>query len=153
MDDKMKYNSPEYWTQLIQLMLFNRIRHYLDENGMTQKEFAEKLGVSKGYVSQLMNGDFDHKLSKLSELALACGMVPKIEFVPIEFAKQVVEDSYFRPVDWNPYESYSAEITVAYPKRVIGGPLVFKTCKPVVSQVSDLRCFQSFHSDDNKNIA
>ena len=37
---------------------------------MTQSEFAERLGVSKGYISQILNGDFDHKLSKLTQLLL-----------------------------------------------------------------------------------
>ena len=41
---------------------------------------AEYLGCSKGYVSQLLNGNFDHKLSKLVELSLAIGKAPLLEY-------------------------------------------------------------------------
>lgn len=95
-----KYKSAAYWTQLIQIMLYDKINSYLSSNNLSQKAFAQRLGVSKGYVSQILNGDFDHKLSKLTELALACDMVPKIEFVPIEYAEQVAKTAYIQPTDW-----------------------------------------------------
>ena len=45
---------------------------------------SERLGVSKGWVSQLLNGDYDYRLSKFFELTLALGIIPVIDFVPIE---------------------------------------------------------------------
>jgi len=76
---KENMKEPYYWTAKIQLDLFRAIHTYLEENEMTRKEFAEQLGVSKGYVSQIMNGNFDHKLSKMIELMLAIGMVPSLD--------------------------------------------------------------------------
>jgi transcriptional regulator with XRE-family HTH domain len=73
---------------------------------MSQQEFANRLGVSKGYVSQILNGDFDHKLSKLTELALACDLVPRIEFIPIEYAEQIAKNVYIQPNDWKMYDTY-----------------------------------------------
>lgn len=81
-----RIQSPYYWVGKIQLQLFRAINDYLEENDMTRKEFAEQLGVSKGYVSQILNGNFDHKLSKMIELMLAIGMVPSLEMVPVEEA-------------------------------------------------------------------
>ena len=46
-------------------------------------QLAEYLGCSKGYVSQLLNGNFDHKISKLVEVSLAIGKAPNIEFTDI----------------------------------------------------------------------
>lgn len=86
-----------YWTATIQLQLFQAINEYLDKNEMTRKEFAEQLGVSKGYVSQIMNGNFDHKLSKMIELMLAIGMVPSLEMVPVEEAVAKVKSSKKKP--------------------------------------------------------
>lgn len=103
---KNKYTSPAYWTQLIQIMLYNNIKSYLTEHNMSQQEFANRLGVSKGYVSQILNGDFDHKLSKLTELALACDLVPRIEFIPIEYAEQIAKNVYIQPNDWKMYDTY-----------------------------------------------
>ncbi len=56
----------------------------MESENINRTQLAERLGVSKGYVSQLLNGDFDHRLSKLVELALAFGYVPKFELVKID---------------------------------------------------------------------
>lgn len=72
--------SKEYWTGEIQLDLFELIDNYLKENNISRVDLAKKLGVSKGYISQIMNGDFDHRISKLVELAMAVGKIPRIEY-------------------------------------------------------------------------
>ena len=54
------------------------------ETDRHKSQLAEYLGVSKGYLSQLLNGDYDHCMSKFFELALAFGMVRKEKrIVPI----------------------------------------------------------------------
>ena len=77
-------NSKEYWTTKIQLDLFKAISQYMKKNNLNRTQLAEKLNVTKGYVSQVLNGDFDHKVSKLVELSLACGLAPQIQFEKIE---------------------------------------------------------------------
>ncbi len=69
-----------YWISKIQNDLFNAVEDYLTEKGMTRSQFAEQLGVTKGYVSQVLGGDFNHRVSKLVELALAIGKAPVLEF-------------------------------------------------------------------------
>jgi transcriptional regulator with XRE-family HTH domain len=76
-------NSKEYWMAQIQMELFAEVEQYLSVNNMNRTQFAEKLGVSKGYVSQILNGDFNHSLSKLIELSLAIGKVPVFHFEEI----------------------------------------------------------------------
>lgn len=76
--------SPEYWITGIQIDLYNRAERYMKQHNLNRSQLAQQLGVSKGYVSQLLNGDYDHKLSKLVELALAFDCVPDVTFVPIE---------------------------------------------------------------------
>ena len=80
------------------------VNSYLKSTGMTRSQFAERLGVSKGYVSQIMNGDFDHKLSKLVELILACDKIPVISFVPKERAEEVAHRAYTLPSSWRNYK-------------------------------------------------
>lgn len=77
-NDLLKHES--YWLTKIQMDLYNQIESYLKNNNLSKTAFAEKLGVSKGYVSQVLNGDFDHKLSRLVKLAMATGVVPKVTF-------------------------------------------------------------------------
>jgi len=72
--------SPEYWTTKLQMELFREIEEFMQQNNMNRAQLAEYLGCTRGYVTQLLNGDFDNKLSKLVSLSLAIGKVPSLEF-------------------------------------------------------------------------
>lgn len=76
--------SKEYWMGEIQQELFELIEDYLKKNNLTRIQFAEKLNVTKGYVSQILNGEFDHRLSKFIDLALAIDKVPRVKFINLE---------------------------------------------------------------------
>lgn len=76
-------NSREYWITKIQLDLFNQIEKYMVEHQLSRTQLAEKLGVTKGYVSQILNGDFDHKISKLVDLSLVIGKAPEVNYVDL----------------------------------------------------------------------
>ena len=92
MDRKEVLKSPEYWTAKTQIELYNQAERFMKETGRNKSQLAEYLGVSKGYVSQLLNGDYDHRMSKFFELALAFGMIPQIEFIPVK--DYITEDGY-----------------------------------------------------------
>lgn len=81
-------NSREYWIAKIQLDLFNQLEKYMADNTISRTQLAEKLGVTKGYVSQILNGDFDHKISKLVDLSLAMGKVPEISYTNVTAYKE-----------------------------------------------------------------
>ena len=76
-------NKPEYWLETIQNEIFRQVTAYLKDNKITQSQFAEQLGVSKGYVSQIMKGEFNYTLKKLIELSLAIDKAPVINFEPL----------------------------------------------------------------------
>lgn len=76
--------SKEYWLAKLQIDLFNEVEGYMKANNLTRAQFAEKLGVSKGYVSQILNGEADHRMSKFIELALAIGLCPNVTFEKTE---------------------------------------------------------------------
>ncbi len=80
MERKELLQQESYWITKIQLDLYGQIDQYMKVNNLNKTQFAEKLGVTKGYLSQVLNGDFDHKLSRLVRLAMAIGKVPMIEF-------------------------------------------------------------------------
>ncbi|HEY4287569.1 MAG TPA: helix-turn-helix transcriptional regulator [Puia sp.] len=116
-------NSREYWITEIQLKLFKLIENYKTKHNLTRTQIAEKLGVTKGYVTQVLNGDFDHKISKLVDLSLAFGKVPILHFVD---ADQYIHDDAnnnlqmyqeeFKPVQYNTYivETPSTEALKKY---------------------------------------
>lgn len=75
--------SPEYWLETIQNEIFRQVTAYLKDNHMNQTQLAIQLGVSKGYISQVMKGEFNYTLKKLIELSLAVGKAPILSFKPL----------------------------------------------------------------------
>lgn len=94
MNRKEVLKNPEYWTAKTQIELYNQAKRFMEKSGRNQTQLADYLGVSKGYVSQLLNGDYDHRLSKFFELSLAFGVIPQIVFTPIE--NYIKEDTYLQ---------------------------------------------------------
>ncbi len=99
--------SKEYWLVNIQNDLFNLIEGYLEKNKLSKTALAKQLNVTKGYITQVLNGDFDHKLSKFVELTLACDKVPIVHFVNTEQYikddaqnKQHIYQQGFKPVEY-----------------------------------------------------
>ena len=94
--------TKSYWLVKLQSELYDNVEKYLLENNLTKKDFADKLGVTKGYISQVLNGDFDHKLSKLIELCLAINKAPEISFVNIEeYINKDKMSSYYKDLEFS----------------------------------------------------
>lgn len=72
--------SEGYWVAKLQTDLYRELISFMEKTHRNSSQLAEYLGCSKGYVSQLLNGNFDHKLSKLVELSLAIGKAPLLEY-------------------------------------------------------------------------
>jgi len=83
MDRKELITSKEYVVGKIQLTLLNMIQDYMVKKEIKRTELADELGVTKGYVSQLLNVAGDHKISKLVELSLSCNKMPVVNFVDL----------------------------------------------------------------------
>ena len=76
--------NPGYWTAELQMELYRQILAFMESHHMNKTQLAEYLGCTKGYVTQLLNGDFDHKLSKFVELSLAINKIPEISFSDVD---------------------------------------------------------------------
>lgn len=76
--------SPDYWFEAAQNDLYAEVKQYLDKKNISQSELAEKLNVSKGYISQIMNGNANFTMKKLIEFFISIGSVPQIEYVDFE---------------------------------------------------------------------
>ena len=77
-DFKKEYDAlaPEF--SIIQAIIDAR-----KSTGMTQKDLAEKTGITQGDISRLENGSANPSLKTLQRLAEGMGMTLKLEFVPI----------------------------------------------------------------------
>ncbi len=107
-------SSKEYWLVKFQNALYEQVEKYLLENKISKTEFSKKLDVSKGYVSQILNGDFDHKISKLIELSLAIEKVPFLKFEDLD--KYLFLDST-RALDAAEESKISNQTQSAKPKK------------------------------------
>lgn len=64
---------------------FNIIQAIIDarkSTGMTQKDLAEKTGITQSDISRLENGSANPSLKTLQRLAEGMGMTLKLEFIP-----------------------------------------------------------------------
>ena len=84
MKRKELLKSKEFWIVKIQNQLYEELEKYLRENNVSKTELANKMGVSKGYISQILNGDFYHKLSKLIEIIMVMDKVPILNLENID---------------------------------------------------------------------
>lgn len=78
------YSSFEYWMEKMQNEIYFALKEYMESNKMNQSQLAKRLGFTKGYVSQVLNGNFNHSLKKLIKLSLAVKKVPDFKFRSIE---------------------------------------------------------------------
>lgn len=76
----------------IQNEIFRQVEAYLEANQLTQTQFAEELGVSKGYVSQILNGNTNLSMKKLVELFLSIGLGVELKVVSVEKMRSNLEN-------------------------------------------------------------
>ncbi len=74
---KKEYDALEPEFNIIQAMIDAR-----ESTGMTQKELAEKTGITQADISRLENGNANPSLKTLQRLAEGMGMTLKLEFIP-----------------------------------------------------------------------
>ena len=72
--------SREYWITKIQIEMFEMIENYITEKKINRTQLAKELNFTKSYISQVLNGDFNYKISTLVDMALAVGKVPILKF-------------------------------------------------------------------------
>lgn len=118
--------SPEYWFENAQNDLYGQVMEYMKKEGLNQSQLAEKLGVSKGYISQVLKGEFNYTLKKLIELSLAVGKVPVIEYKTVH--EVLAEDERSRylnvltgnsviPVSFEPSQATVTEIQYTWQQQ------------------------------------
>lgn len=82
-------SSSEYWFEYVQNDIYRIVTSLMENESLNQTQLAQKLGVSKGYVSQILKGEFNYSLKKLIDLSISVGYVPHIEFKSLN---EVIDD-------------------------------------------------------------
>lgn len=72
--------DPEYIAYGLMVDLAAQVARKLHDEGLKQKELAERLGKSQGWISRFMNDPTNFSIKKLVEIAVALGMELDISF-------------------------------------------------------------------------
>ena len=86
--------TKEYWFETLQNDIYRMVNEYIQKEDITQTKLAEQLGVSKGYISQIINGNFNFTLKKMIELSLALNIAPDVKFKDLD--QYILEDKQKR---------------------------------------------------------
>ncbi|HLR33317.1 MAG TPA: helix-turn-helix transcriptional regulator [Fodinibius sp.] len=86
-EQKLK-NDPEYIAYGIMLDISSQITNRLNELNWKQKDLAERLNKSQGWISRLLNAPTNFSIKKLVEVALAIDL--KLD---VQMAKTTKADS------------------------------------------------------------
>lgn len=76
-------SSPEYWITHIQIEVCRCADAFMKAHNMNRAQLADYLGVTQGAISQMLAGNYNCSLSKLVDIAIRLGYVPKIDFTPL----------------------------------------------------------------------
>lgn len=100
--------TEEYWFETLQNDIYRMVAEYMQKEGINQSQLAVKLGVTKGYISQIINGNFNYTLKKMIELSIALNNAPAFEFKNLE--QYIKEDRQTRyEMEYKKYFNLSAK--------------------------------------------
>ncbi len=102
-----------YHQESLNLDITEAICGYMNERKITRKELADRLGKSKGFVSQVLNGSRNMTLKTLAEItyALGCKVCPTLE--PLTTSCEVQETHILKSTQeagWKPAEASGTKV-------------------------------------------
>ena len=134
-----------YWTEKIQNNIYNDLITYFEESNISRKELAKKLGVSKGRVSQILNGkDLNFKISSLVKIGLAMDKVPNFNFQNIN---KYIEWERTEDLISNEWKSSTLEFKTAISGLVEGTTLFSK--KFITISEKNIDKYRVLSNDEN----
>lgn len=84
-------HDPEYIAYGLMTELAAQVARKLEKEGLKQKDLAERMGKSPGWISRFMNDPTNFSIKKLVEIAVALGMELDVRF------KETGKNRSFKP--------------------------------------------------------
>ena len=85
----------DYKSAKIAFNIAIRVSDRLKELNLTQKELAKRLGVSKSYISQVLNGKTNMTIETIVKLSNALNLSPIVELSPMESISTIQSQAEF----------------------------------------------------------
>lgn len=127
------YKTSEYWVEELQNEIYRQVTDYMQKYNLNQNELAEKWGVSKGYVSQILKGSCNFSLKKLVELSLALEKAPIVQYVPTDVYYEIEKISEYMEQHMNKPISISSQVKTTLIKEQNIQPVLMGSINPTPS--------------------
>lgn len=115
LEKKKLLETTEYWFDELQNELYRQVSNYMESKNLNQVKLAQELGVSKGYISQVLNGNCNFSLKKIVELSLSIGKAPIINYVDLSNSVDIEKlSNYFSENIKNTVIINSSENSIEY---------------------------------------
>ncbi len=72
----------EYWTERVIAEFTEELTRWMELQGVSRKELAERIGSSQPYITKVLKGDVNFTLATMVKLARALGAELRIEIRP-----------------------------------------------------------------------
>jgi transcriptional regulator with XRE-family HTH domain len=69
----------EYWTERASLRFTEELTRWMEQQGLSRKDLAEKIGSSQAYVTKILKGNVNFTLASMVKLTRALGAELRIE--------------------------------------------------------------------------
>lgn len=79
-------NDPSYWSEVAKSDMAVEIYQHMEQQGISRAKLAEKVGVSKQYISKILGGNINFTIDSMSKLLFALGRRLDTSTLPIEKA-------------------------------------------------------------------
>jgi transcriptional regulator with XRE-family HTH domain len=90
-------HDPEFETELLLIDINEAITHRMNVLGWRKADLAERLGVSRAFITKLLTGSQNTTIATLVRVANALGARINVEVLPRHIA-EFIHDEY---VDWD----------------------------------------------------
>lgn len=74
-DEQMRLYQQEY----LIMQVTERICELMEQNGVSRTHLANRLGTTKGYITQLLDGRANMTLRKLADVCMALGVAAELQ--------------------------------------------------------------------------
>ncbi|MDD3915205.1 MAG: helix-turn-helix transcriptional regulator [Bacteroidales bacterium] len=79
--------DPLFWAEDAKTDFTEEIVRLMEEQGVTKKELAHRLGTSQSYITKVLNENVNFTIESMSKIAFALGGKMKINVIPAHAAK------------------------------------------------------------------
>ena len=76
--------DPAYWAEIAKLDFSVTVSDCISDQKTNKTDFAQKVGVSKQYITKILGGNANFTIESMAKIAFALGKKLKISMIPLD---------------------------------------------------------------------